>query len=901
MTIDPENQVPGSGTEPVRENEFDSVVLAAELDCIRQRRKALRQPNAGENILPGDWTQHPEPANLAEGKSRGNLVGLAFSGGGIRSATFNLGVLQRLGELKLLPLVDYLSTVSGGGYIGGWWSSWMTYRAEIDAAEEDFFRDRISQTQASPQQTEHDLSTLCCDRSGWFPKPPPGNPHQEPREVEWLRLYGNYLIPRKGALSADLWRAVTVVARNLLFNQVLLIAVVAVVLLLTDAFYIGFLPDALGAPLLDPAKVFHSLWRWPVILAGSLWLLLAVWFLVIATGNHRQVRRTRVTAWHAGYTRWSCLVASVFALAGFSEWTAASAKRLIESNLNAILGWLGAQPTDAGGLLAALPGLAAGVYAALRRSPTGGGDSESAPEKSVLARLVVKIAPYLFLLTLAVLLSNGLWRLLRATFAALQAGAAWPVHGFAGIAALTFVVLAGALVASRVLDTNPGSNKDPQEALLTVVLLLTIALAGLSIFGTDAELRMAGKWGALLLCLLGAALLGAGLGLGTDPNALSLHGFYRARLVRAYLGATNPERIRDLLRNREEVTEAKRADDQRLQENQSWRNGGPVHLISATLNLVGGSGIVPEQRVAEVFTLAPQYCGSARTGYRPTPLYAGGALTVGTAVAISGAAASPSMGRLTSTPLAMLMTFFNVRLGYWIANPEKSAWRMPWTRLWLWHQLQEFFSQTTALRRFCFLSDGGHLENLGLYPLIRRRCRFIIVCDASADPQRKLDDLANAVRMVRADFACEIEFAPGSLEAIRESVAGSQTSRCHSARATIRYADGSVGTLIYLKSSLTGDEPADVLAYARENLAFPHQTTADQFFDEAQFESYRRLGYHIAGEVFAALDPAAARQRNLTPWQPPADPNADLRQSVFNSVREPSGSSPSHSSPAASN
>jgi len=51
-------------------------------------------------------------------------VGLAFSGGGIRSATFNLGVLKALAELGVLPCVDYLSTVSGGGYIGAWWTAW---------------------------------------------------------------------------------------------------------------------------------------------------------------------------------------------------------------------------------------------------------------------------------------------------------------------------------------------------------------------------------------------------------------------------------------------------------------------------------------------------------------------------------------------------------------------------------------------------------------------------------------------------------------------------------------------------------------------------------------------------------------------------------------------------------
>lgn len=135
--------------------------------------------------------------------------------------------------------------------------------------------------------------------------------------------------------------------------------------------------------------------------------------------------------------------------------------------------------------------------------------------------------------------------------------------------------------------------------------------------------------------------------------------------------------------------------------------------------------------------------------------------------------------------------------------------------------------------------------------------------------------------MVRADFGCAIEFVPGQLEAITVR----PMSLRHWARATIRYADGTTGTLIYLKSSLAGDEPADVLAYAREHSAFSHQTTADQFFDEAQFESYRRLGYHIAGEVFAVLDPTAAQQRGLSAWSPSQTPGADPRASLFDALR----------------
>src|SRR3954471_17764516 len=65
----------------------------------------------------------------------GPLNALCFSGGGIRSATFCLGVLQGLARLKTLDKFDYLSTVSGGGYIGSWLSCWMQRESGLGAVQ----------------------------------------------------------------------------------------------------------------------------------------------------------------------------------------------------------------------------------------------------------------------------------------------------------------------------------------------------------------------------------------------------------------------------------------------------------------------------------------------------------------------------------------------------------------------------------------------------------------------------------------------------------------------------------------------------------------------------------------------------------------------------------------------
>jgi hypothetical protein len=159
------------------------------------------------------------------------------------------------------------------------------------------------------------------------------------------------------------------------------------------------------------------------------------------------------------------------------------------------------------------------------------------------------------------------------------------------------------------------------------------------------------------------------------------------------------------------------------------------------------------------------------------------------------------------------------------------------------------FGLTNDQRKYVYLSDGGHFENMGLYELIRRRCLLILVCDGEQDGNLTFGGLANAVRKCRTDFGVEIDIDVGCLH--KDPATGYSPQHC--AVGTIHYPDTVddrpvTGTLIYVKSSLTGDEPADVLEYRSRQPAFPHQTTGDQFFDESQFESYRRLGYHIAEE-----------------------------------------------------
>jgi hypothetical protein len=229
-----------------------------------------------------------------------------------------------------------------------------------------------------------------------------------------------------------------------------------------------------------------------------------------------------------------------------------------------------------------------------------------------------------------------------------------------------------------------------------------------------------------------------------------------------------------------------------------------------------------------------------RDGFQETPLYAypDGGVYVGTAVGISGAAASPNMGYHTSLSVAFLMTVFNVRLGWWLGNPRRDTWQRGGPSIGLLYLLAELFALTDDRSRYVYLSDGGHFENLGLYELIRRGCRYIILCDADADREFAFGDLGNAIRKCRSDFGVEISIHP---EAIRQT-GKIKYSRSHGAVGTVNYPDGSSGTLVYVKPSIKEGDPEDVLGYRSKHPDFPHQSTVDQWFDESQFESYRALG-----------------------------------------------------------
>jgi Patatin-like phospholipase len=290
----------------------------------------------------------------------------------------------------------------------------------------------------------------------------------------------------------------------------------------------------------------------------------------------------------------------------------------------------------------------------------------------------------------------------------------------------------------------------------------------------------------------------------------------------------------------------------------------PFHVVNTALNLVSSDNLAWQQRKAESFTASPLHCGSLYLGYRDSRLYGGDdGISLGTAVAISGAAASPNQGYHSSLPLAFIMTLLNVRLGSWLGNPglhgsrsytKSSPYGNLNTLLW------EMTGNTNDHCPWIYLSDGGHFENLALYEMVLRRCRYIVLTDGGCDPTFNFEDLGNAIRKIRTDLGVPIEIKSRNMVP-RPAPGQPLESGSYMAIATIRYsavdkdlAPGKPapdGVLVYLKPSVYNEDylPRDVYNYMQQSPEFPHESTSDQFFSESQFESYRTLGRHVVDVI----------------------------------------------------
>jgi len=336
---------------------------------------------------------------------------------------------------------------------------------------------------------------------------------------------------------------------------------------------------------------------------------------------------------------------------------------------------------------------------------------------------------------------------------------------------------------------------------------------------------------------------------------------YRNRLIQAFLGASRPARERRPNR----FTGFDSDDNIFLKELAAAER--PIHVVNMALNLVADNRLAWQERKAESFTVSPLAAGGRTLGYRSIGHYGGpDGMSLGTAITISGAAASPNMGYHSSPAITFLLTLFNARLGAWLGNPA-DAGRRTWRRsdpvAGAGPLVREMFGRTTDGNPYVYLSDGGHFENLGLYEMVARRCHFVVVSDAGCDADYAFEDLGNAIRKIRIDFGIPITFADG----VQIDKSRSRNGNAHGAVGLIHYSavdpGASDGVLLYLKATLSGDEPIDVANYASAHADFPHESTANQWFGESQFESYRMLGVHTLDALAGDYDGSAGDRKSV--------------------------------------
>lgn len=1001
---------------------------------------------------------------------------LCFSGGGIRSATFALGLVESLASRNLLRRFDYLSTVSGGGYLGSWLSAWIR-REQLERAER-----RLSELRSKTVRTQNEIAEIQTQEKeiyNSYQQPSADgvieierqlndqraesnrrfNPATEPKQMQFLREYSNYITPKVGLLSADTWTFVSIYLRNLLLNWLIFVPLIAAILivpkvLLEAVKYPTYSSYASYAPVLIPALtitlvitgsivlfvVIHSLPsltpteyrpRWtsdggvvvtaivPLVVTAFLLTTLLHWRINTGRAFFEMTPFVWPTRWimlapAMIYVTLKVLISLAYTLdyffKDFKKPNLATLRSL--TDLKAYLAtdiklyrlkvfWHQLKIKNLIGVVAAtvlssiIAVLLLRKFVFVVRDQNGFSYLGSVNPDVAAYYTTFAVPAILIFFTLATTIFVGMasrfesdgdrewfarfgaWTLIVSTgWIVLNSVTFWGhvpfERGYEFIKGLTqdekldYTQLGGFLASivgvvsglltliggfsgkSQARETTTTSrftkflSVAPQIAAVVFIAFLLANIAQLAdhfqdkvrdalvviaafsrvqfgfhlplIFGTPYSLPF------YLICIFVLLFISIFMACLLNVNKFSLHGAYRDRLVRAYLGASKERRRADPFTG---------FDDQDNFQLHRLKGQRPFHVINATLNLVDGEKLAWQNRKAATFTMTPLHCGSwALYGYRNTNEYSrnrelgacegvnacnkldghcdsvsncrlpGKSLRIGTAMAISGAAVNPNMGYSSSPVVMFLMALFNIRLGWWLGNTNRSGGETsPFDKLWVkWLNsigrnkaddrypyyskpspmiafgplISETFGKTDSERKFINVSDGGHFDNLGLYEMVLRRCKYIILSDGTADNEFAFDDLANAIEKCEVDLGVEIEFVGNAINIPNRydrEVAKSKTPKKKKresmnkrfALAHIKYpenksGDAGHGLLIYVKPTMLGDEPVELKHYARAAKNFPHQSTADQFYDEKQFEAYRQLGYFTMNSILEKYD-----------------------------------------------
>jgi hypothetical protein len=899
-------------------------VLLGELRAIEERRALLadskRNPKSVLALAPDPKT--PPEKKLEDFVTRAgklNLSALCLSGGGIRSAAFALGVVQGLAARNILKKFDYLSTVSGGGYTGAMLTAWVQ-RAGYEKVEKELVGGPRNNAAVSPLQHLRRYSSYLSPSAGllstdmlalvalyirnlllnWFVLIPillaAIIALKLATQWAWTFQAGPMTVALFGLLAVALAGASMVdslqqrpgwgdesAGRPRFLALELLPTLMAGVLISVAALKINEQPVA-GTDVEGGSRVLSFLTEleWYVdvaVVAAGTYFVAAVLALSFSPPRDRDDKdKSTSENIRSGTLGKGILI--VLALTASGAVVGLLLARIIDAIGAPWSGATAVSPVKVFLLMCLGPSvfMTAVFLAELLYCALTGRVSWGDAEREWLGRAAgyhARAAVFWSMAFAVVYLgSYGVTYLYNTSLSSLgglmaSGGLAGVVASLVGKSSSTMAVFKKGYttLASRSLNAVLAVAATAFIIILTSVLSAVVDWLvlpdGKALWFDDKKDVL---W-PLFVVLLWTLLVGGLASLLVNTNRFSLHGVYRNRLIRTFLGASNTKRKPNAF------TDFDESDNLNLSS--LWPNAAasegripPQYLVqNIAMNIIATRELAWQERKAISFVVTPWWCGCGDqsresqilradlTGtsgcYRTSQNYGKG-ISVGTSMAISGAAASPNMGYHSSPALSLLLTFFNVRLGAWLGNPNSAGnvtWQHAGPVIAGWPMIQEALGLTDGTKGYVYLSDGGHFDNLGLYEMVRRRCRLIIISDAGCDPDFGFEDLGNACRKISIDQGIDIEF-----EALKMvSRKSPPVEGPYFAVARIKYRDlgGEEGTLVYIKPNFQGVEPISVRSYAMKATLFPHESTADQFFGETQFEAYRALGRfaidHIEG------------------------------------------------------
>jgi hypothetical protein len=456
---------------------------------------------------------------------------------------------------------------------------------------------------------------------------------------------------------------------------------------------------------------------------------------------------------------------------------------------------------------------------------------------------------------LAGVIATALWALrARATPSSLQREGRWLVRKLRAMAPVVRTFLLNLLAT-----------------VFGPLLLLSAAVFLLNLGAADTVAAADHRWSEMAW-VAGLGLVLAGLYYVADLVSWSLQPLYKRRLSATF------------------ALRRVRGPDGRLQAeprpysalyplSQSQPPHLPKFLICAAVN-VSDYGATATGTDVGGFVFSADEIGGPVTYSMPTSAYEAAVgrrardFTLPAAMSISGAAISPSMGKMTRPPIRFLLALLNVRLGVWIPNPRRILLadeiadrydrrlaedaKPPVVPISPRpsYLIRELFGRNHLDARFIYVSDGGHYENLGLVELLRRGCTTIWCVDASGESIDTFGTIADAVSIARSELSVDIDIDPRVMAPDPDATgeAARFVRRTHVV-CPFRYHDGTEGTLVLMKAGVPADAPADILQAHASWKSFPCDPTSNQLYTARRFDAYRALGYFSTSRAFA--DPAA--------------------------------------------